>query len=99
MKTVALAMLLALSAGPVLAAVPFCHSPRGDAPVLVLEIEVGELSEIDRAQFYELRLRSMGIEASNTRFWQQCVQTFVREDGRTTLRYYDPWTLEEIPVE
>lgn len=97
MKTVAVAALLAFAASPALA-VPFCHSPQGSGTVIVFEIEIGNLGETDRAMFYEQRLRAMGIQASNTRFWNECIQTFVRENGRETMRFYDPWTLEEIPV-
>lgn len=97
MKSVALAALLALAASPALA-VPWCHAPQGGGSQIVFQVEIGNLSETDRAQFYEMRLRAMGIHASNTRFWNECVQTFVRENGRETMRFYDPWTLEEIPV-
>ena len=98
MKTVVLAALLALTASPAFA-VPFCHAPRGNGPVVVFEIEIGKLGETDRARFYEFRLNALGIKASNTRFWNECIQTFVRENGRETMRFYDPWTLEEIPVD
>ena len=66
MKSFALATLLALSTTPVLAAVPFCRSPPRNGGAVVafqIEIEIGELSEADRA------------------------------------RFYDPWTLEEIPLD
>lgn len=98
MKALALATLLALTATPVFA-VPFCHAPREGGLVVIFAFEIGNLSETDRAEFYELRLRAMGIKASNTRFWNECVQTFVRENGRETMRFYDPWTLEEVPVD
>jgi hypothetical protein len=96
-KTLALAALLALVATPTLA-VPMCYAPKG-GNVIVFEFEIGKFSETERAQFYEQRLRMMGIDARQTTFWNGCVQTDVRENGKLTMRFYDPWTLEEIPVD
>jgi hypothetical protein len=93
----ALAALLALVAGPALAT-PQCYVPRSGGTVIVFEFEIGEFSEAERAKFYEQRLRMMGIDARQTTFWNNCIQTDVRENGRLTMRFYDPWTLEEIPV-
>jgi hypothetical protein len=98
MKTLTLAAVITLAASPAFA-VPFCHTPQTSGPVIIFQIEIGDLGESDRAMFYELRLRKMGIHASNTRFWNECIQTFVRENGRETMRFYDPWTLEDIPVD
>ena len=97
MKTLALAALLALVATPTLA-VPMCYAPKG-GNVIVFEFEIGKFSETERAQFYEQRLRMMGLDARQTTFWNGCVQTDVRENGKLTMRFYDPWTLEEIPVD
>lgn len=97
MKSIALAALLALIATPVLA-VPMCYAPKG-GNVVVFEFQIGKFSETERAQFYEQRLRMMGIDARQTTFWNGCVQTDVRENGKLTMRFYDPWTLEEIPVD
>ena len=97
MKHLVLAAVLVLIASPAFA-VPMCHFPRGGSS-LTFEIEIGDLGETERAAFYEIRLRAKGINASNTRFWNGCIQTFVRENGRDTLRYYDPWSLEEVPVD
>ncbi len=91
-----LAALLVFVATPALA-VPFCHAPRGGSAI-VLQFEIGDLSETDRAKFYEQRLRARGIDAADTRLWNGCIQTFVTENGRFTMRFFDPWTLEEIPV-
>ena len=55
-------------------------------------------SEPEESAFAEQRLRSMGIDASSTRFWNGCIQTFVRENGHTVMRFYDPDTLREVPV-
>ena len=97
MKPFALAALLALVASPTLA-VPMCYTPKS-GNIIVFELEIGKFSETERAQFYEQRLRMMGIDARQTTFWNGCVQTDVRENGKLTMRFYDPWTLEEIPVD
>ena len=97
MKSFAFAALLALGATPTLA-VPMCYAPKG-GNVVVFEFQIGKFSETERAQFYEQRLRMMGIDARQTTFWNGCVQTDVRENGKLTMRFYDPWTLEEIPVD
>jgi len=96
MRVLLLAALLAGIAMPALA-VPFCPGPRGGG--VVLGFEVGRMSETERAQFYEQRLRARGIDASDTRMWGGCIQTFVTENGHFTMRFYDPWTLEEIPLD
>lgn len=97
MNKLALAFILALSATPAFAA-PACYAPRG-GNALVFEFQVGKLGETDRAQFYEQRLRAIGIDAAQTRMWNGCIQTFVTENGKFTMRFYDPWALEEIPVD
>ena len=97
MKSFVLAALLALVATPTLA-VPMCYAPKG-GNVIVFEFEIGKFSETERAQFYEKRLRMMGIDARQTTFWNGCIQTDVRENGKLKMRFYDPWTLEEIPLD
>ena len=97
MKRLLLAALAALLATPTLA-VPMCYAPRGGS-VVVFELEIGDLGEADRARFYEQRLNAMGTPARNTTFWNNCVQAEVRTNGRNTLRYFDPWTLEEVPLD
>jgi hypothetical protein len=99
MKTTLLAALaFATAATPVLA-VPFCHAPQGGGSHIIFNVEIGNLSEADRAAFYEQQLRARGIEASDTRFWNECIQTFVTENGHFTMRFYDPYTLEEISAD
>jgi hypothetical protein len=93
-KALAPALLLALCATPALA-VPACYAPRGGG--VVINIEIGKMSETERAAFYEKQLRMQGIEARQTRFWNGCVQTFVTENGSFTMKFFDPWTLAEIP--
>jgi hypothetical protein len=95
-RALAAALLLCAVATPALA-VPFCPGPRGGG--VVLGFEVGKLGESERARFYEQRLRARGIDASDTRLWGGCIQTFVTENGHFTMRFYDPWTLEEIPLD
>jgi hypothetical protein len=98
MRRLALALLVAAIALPAFAN-PMCYAPRGGGPSLQFSIEIGKLSEADRAAFYEQRLRARGIDASDTRFWQGCIQTWVTENGHFTMRFYDPYTLEEVPVD
>jgi hypothetical protein len=96
MKRLALAALLALIATPSFA-VPMCYAPRG-GNVVIFEFEIGKMGETERAAFYEKKLRMRGIDARQTTFWNGCIQTNVRENGRISMRFYDPWSLEEVPV-
>lgn len=98
MKTALLALILVTSATPALA-VPTCFAPKGAGSHIIFSVEIGKLSEADRAAFYEQQLRARGIQASNTRFWNECIQTFVTENGHFTMRFYDPYTLDEVPVD
>jgi hypothetical protein len=96
MKRLALAALFALIATPTLA-VPMCYAPKG-GNVVIFEWEIGKMGEEERAAFYEKKLQMRGIDARQTTFWNGCIQTNVRENGRISMRFYDPWSLEEIPV-
>ncbi len=96
MKPLALAALLALCATPALA-VPMCYAPKG-GNVVIFEFEIGKMGESERAAFYEKKLQMRGIDARQTTFWNGCIQTNVRENGRISMRFYDPWSLEEIPA-
>lgn len=98
MMRLMMSLVLAMTALPALAA-PMCYAPRGGGPTIQFSIEIGKLSETDRAAFYQQLLRARGVEASDTRFWQGCIQTFVTENGHFTMRFFDPYTLEEIPVD
>ena len=97
MKRLTLAALLALIATPALA-VPMCYAPRG-GNVVIFEWEIGKMGESERAAFYEKKLQMRGIDAMQTTFWNGCIQTNVRENGRISMRFFDPWSLEEIPVD
>ena len=91
--TIALALLLSPATAAL--SVPMCDGPdftELDGSGLV------RYSEPEESAFAEQRLRSMGIDASSTRFWNGCIQTFVRENGHTVMRFYDPDTLREVPV-
>lgn len=94
-RTFALAAVLALLAFPTFAA-PFCASPRAGAMV---QLGSGIRDETEKAELYERKLRQLGIDARDTRMWNECIQTFVREDGKMTQRLYDPFTLEEIKLD
>ena len=96
MKRLALAAIIALIATPTLA-VPMCYAPKG-GNVVIFEWEIGRMGESERAAFYEKQLQMRGIDAMQTTFWNGCIQTNVRENGRISMRFFDPWSLEEIPV-
>ena len=95
MKKIILLSTLALLATPVTAAfaVPFCDSPRFD-----LKDSQGNniWSEEELAAEAEQRLRSHGIDANQTRFWNGCIQTWVKVDGQDVMKFYDPDTLREV---
>jgi hypothetical protein len=52
--------------------------------------------EIELTADYERQLISAGIAAHQTRFWNGCLQTFVRVDGKEVMKFYDPGTLKEV---
>lgn len=96
MKKIFLLSTLALLATPVTAAfaVPFCDSPRFD-----LKDSQGNniWSEEELAAEAEQRLRSHGIDANQTRFWNGCIQTFVDDGtGHQVMKFYDYDTLAEV---
>jgi hypothetical protein len=96
MKKIILLSTLALLATPVTAAfaVPFCDSPRFD-----LKDSQGNniWSEEELAAEAEQRLRSHGIDANQTRFWNGCIQTFVDDGtGHQIMKFYDYDTLAEV---
>ena len=93
-RTLILAIALAAIASPVLAV--NCYIPR---PGAMVQLGSGIRSESDKAEFHERRLRQLGIDARDTRMWNECIQTFVYEDGRISQRLYDPFTLEEIALD
>src|SRR5258708_5153278 len=97
MKTIVLLsalVLFALPAGPAFAV------PRCDGPDLNATNAQGRpmVDEAALAADYEMQLRSAGIHGHNTRFWNGCLQTFVKIDGHDMMKFYDPNTLQEVPV-
>jgi hypothetical protein len=98
MKKIILLGALALLASPITAAlaVPFCDKPGFD----MLNADGKPLfSETELAAQAEQQLRAEGIDANMTRFWNGCIQTFVRDaSGHETMRFYDPDTYREIPA-
>ena len=98
MKKILLLGVIALFASPVTAALA---TPMCDNTELGLLGADGQpvLYETELAAQAELHLRARGIDANQTRFWNGCIQTFVRhEDGRERMRFYDPDSYREIPV-
>jgi hypothetical protein len=97
MKKLVLITALALFSLPATAAlaVPMC-----DRSVFTSFNAKGEVvfDEIKAAEQAELQLRSEGIHAHMTRFWNGCIQTFVNVDGKDVMKFYDPNSLREIEV-
>lgn len=97
MKTLLLMGALALFTLPATAAlaVPLCDSGNMD---VLNSNGVLTFNAIDEAQKAEQMLRSHGIDAHMTRFWNGCIQTFVKENGHDVMKFYNPDTYAEIPV-
>ena len=98
MKKIILLSALALLATPVTAAlaVPMCDGPAFDR---VHKDGTPIYSEIDEAALAEQELRSRGIDANDTRWWNGCLQTFVDTGGgHRVMKFYDPNSYREIPT-
>lgn len=99
MRKLILIGAVALLAMPATAAfaVPMCASPSvmGDGQK---DYGFGIQTETEAATSFEQELNRQGIEAHQTRFWNNCIQTFVEVNGHTEMKFYDPLTLAEIPV-
>ena len=97
MKKLVLIGALALFTLPATAAfaVPRCDGPDFDKVDSQGHRLYDEQFEADQA---EMRLNSHGIDAHLTRFWQGCIQTWVSEGGKDVMKFYDPDSLREIPV-
>ena len=99
MKTFTLFGALALFLLPATAAlaVPMC-----DPPHISNARDAGGnriTTQDDVIAMLENRLRSEGIDVHNSRLWNGCIQTFVTDaSGHTKMRFYDPNTYEEVPV-
>ena len=96
MKKIMLLGLVALFVSPVVPAlaVPMCSPPVDSYDKDGLPI----FDEIGAAITAERELRSMGIDAHDTRFRNGCIQTFVRIDGHDEMKFYNPDSYREIPV-
>jgi hypothetical protein len=55
-----------------------------------------QLDEGGMAANYEMQLRATGVKGHQTRWWNGCLQTFVRIDGKEVMKFYDPNTLREV---
>jgi hypothetical protein len=98
MKNILVLAAIVLFASPVseALAVPMCDGPRFDQVDSHGRLIFDE--EFLAAQA-ELHLRQMGIDANETRFWNGCIQTFVRDEtGHQTMRFYDPDSYREVPI-
>jgi len=94
MKTLILFGVTALLSTPILtaAAAPYCDTPI---------YEKGErmFSDAELAQQAERELHRRGIDATNTRFWNGCLQTFVKdENGKSVIKFYNPDSYAELPA-
>ena len=97
MKKIMLLGLVALFVSPVVPAlaVPMCSPPVDSYDKDGLPI----FDEIGAAITAERELRSMGIDAHDTRFWNGCIQTFVDDgSGHQVMKFYDYDSLREIPT-
>ncbi len=95
MKALILASAVALMVTPALA-VPYCSTLREKGGLV--DYGFGYETEQAAAARFEDMLRGEGVDAHQTRFWNGCIQTFVNVDGKEEMRFFDPSSLQEIPV-
>ena len=98
MRKLILIGAIALLAMPATAAfaVPMCDGPTA-LPDGMKDYGFGKQTEEEAATSFEQELVMKGIPAHQTRFWNNCIQTFVNVDGHDVMKFYDPATLAEIP--
>jgi hypothetical protein len=98
MKKLVLLGAVALFTLPATAAlaVPACSGP--DGPTFVNNKGEQMIDMNAAAQTAEDQLRAAGVDAHQTRFWNGCIQTFVNIDGHDVMKFYDPHSLRELPV-
>jgi hypothetical protein len=94
MKTLLLTAILALLASPALA-VPSCDKPIPGKDGMI-NYGFGPQLESDAAAQFEQMLNGEGIPAHQTRFWNGCLQTWVKIDGQDVMKFFDPDTLREV---
>ena len=95
MNKILLAGAFALLATSAFAA-PYCNvdkQPNGQP-----DYGFGPVTEDEAAQRFEQELHAAGIDAHQTRFWNGCIQTFVSENGKDVMKFYDPDSLSELPA-
>jgi hypothetical protein len=94
MKTTALALIAAAIALQSTAAFANIYCTK---PLTGLRDSAGNirLDEQQAAHDLERELWQLGIDAQDSRFWNDCLQTFVLEDGVRVMRFYDPYSLRE----
>lgn len=93
--------LVLASALVVLTAVPAAAGPlclgRGSGAHVSFGFSIGEFSESERNEFYLMRLKRLGVDATDVRTWGECLQVFVRKPGGgEEMQYFDPSTLERV---
>jgi len=92
-KALLLVSALALVATPALAT-PMCDRPIGKDGMV--DYGFGPETEDQAAAQFEQALNADGIGAHQTRFWNGCIQTWVKVDGQDVMKFYDPDTLREV---
>lgn len=97
LKTLTLAGLIALGAGPAVAQVPFCTDNR---PTFSSRFEFG-FSQTDpiqeRAATDLMRLRRAGVDATSVDYWNGCIRAWVRAPGGGQREeFYDPNNLRRV---
>ena len=73
---------------------------------LVCKLVSRQLTQMENAHFsqdevirsIEADLRAQGIKVHNSRLWNNCLQTFVTVNGHDVMKFYDPNTRREIPL-
>ena len=98
MRALLVAGVMALFVTPAFAMVPSCDGPTefGDG---LKDYGFGLMTETEAAEAFERELNHEGVKAHQTRFWSNCIQTWVTEDGREKMLFFDPYSLRQIPVD
>lgn len=80
-------------------AYPNCLTSGGPGLYVEFGVGIGEFSEAEQSEFDKMRLRRIGINADVTeRTPLGCIKVTRVENGRWVMEYYDPKTLELVPV-
>ncbi|MFD1253029.1 hypothetical protein DEVEQU_02471 [Devosia equisanguinis] len=91
----AVALCLALTGATQAAASCYVNRPGVD---ISFGVKVGgTFTEADRNEFYMLRLRGMGVDATSVEMWGGCVRAFVRKPGGgEEMQLFHPQSLERV---